>query len=64
MNDLFSGISLQDQLGEARRELLLRKRVYAPLVARGKMRAATAERQIELMAAIVETLEDLVTAPP
>ena len=41
----------------ARRELEFRRRVYPRLIGEGRLSAQTAEREIELMKAIVENLE-------
>ena len=48
---------IDDLIACARRELGYRKRVYPRLVAEGKMKPETAEREIELMTAIRENLE-------
>ena len=42
------------------RELALRIRVYPKLVANGKMKQETADREIELMQAIVKDYQQLV----
>lgn len=59
MSDLLGSlpISNSDKLGCARRELKFRKSVYPRLVAGGKMKADAAERETEIMAAIVADYE-------
>ena len=52
-----TGITLWDKLTCVRRELALRERVYPILIAKGKLQAAKAERELELMAAIIEDYE-------
>ncbi len=47
-------ITTQDKLECAERELTYRRRVYDRLVAKQKMTRGFADRQISLMAAIVE----------
>lgn len=54
-------ISLQKQLACARRELALRTRVYPRWVATEKMTEDAARRELDGMAAIVQTLERLCT---
>jgi hypothetical protein len=56
MPDLFSSdkITFRDKEACARRELEYRKRVYPRWIAAGKLKQAEADRQIEIMAAIVE----------
>lgn len=50
-------IPLSEQLGEARRELALRKNVYAKRVQNREMRQSEADHLIRRQAAIVATLE-------
>jgi hypothetical protein len=50
--------SINDLVACARRELAQRKRVYRKLVARGKMAQEDADREIALMEAIRENLEN------
>ena len=52
-------IPIQDQIKCAKRELKLRKQVYRGWVASGRMKEKDATHEIEAMAAIVGTLEDL-----
>lgn len=47
-------ITITDKLRCAERELSYRRRVYARLVANGKMTRALADRELELMAAILD----------
>jgi len=53
-------ITLEAQLQCAERALAMRRKEYPALVARGKLRRATAERELAGMTAIVETLTRLV----
>jgi hypothetical protein len=60
MADLFAPgdkITFRDKEACARRELDFRKRVYARRVADGKMKQADADREIEVMASILEDYE-------
>lgn len=50
--------SIEDLIACARRELAQRHRVYARLVAAGKMSGKDADREIALMAAILDNLEN------
>ncbi len=52
-------IPLSDQIAEIRRELSIRDRVYKGLVGRGTMSQKQADRQINTMKAVLETLEGL-----
>ena len=52
-----TGFTINDLVACARRELGQRRRVYARLVAAGKMSQETADREIALMAAILDNLE-------
>lgn len=56
MPDLFSSskITFTDKEACARRELNFRRRVYERRVADGKMKQADADREIEVMAAILD----------
>src|SRR5438067_524814 len=57
MADLFAPgdkITFRDKEACARRELSFRQRVFARRVAEGKMKQADADREIELMQAILE----------
>ena len=65
MADLFGGtlpIDHAAQLEEVRREIAQRQRVYPRWVADGKLAAATAGRQLDVMRAVVVSLSDLATA--
>lgn len=53
-------IPLSEQLKEVRREVALRQRVYPRWIANGKMSQATADRHLDLMRAVAETLAKLV----
>ena len=55
MSDLFPA-TLAEMLGEAERELALRRRVYPYWVTDGRMKQHHAERQIRLMEAICAEL--------
>lgn len=52
-------VSIEDQVSCAKRELKMRKRVYARLVAEEKMSFEKSEREINGMTAIVKTLEEI-----
>lgn len=47
-------ISTAEKLASAQRELGMRKRVYPRWVEQGKMKQAAADREIEIMQAIVD----------
>ena len=57
MSDLFP-ISLDDMIAEADREVEMRQRVYASLLARGKMTPDQVNRRIAIMRAIGRQLRD------
>lgn len=60
MADLFAPgekITFRDKEACARRELDFRRRVYARRVADGKMKQADADREIDIMASILEDYE-------
>ena len=62
MSDLFGGalpISLAAQIAEIEREIKQRERVYPRWVEAGKMPKATADRQTEVMRAVLVTLKGL-----
>lgn len=59
MSDELFPISLADQIGCIERELALRRRVYGRMVEQGRMTAHKAQREIELMASILDTLNRL-----
>jgi hypothetical protein len=49
-------VSIDDMIGCAKRELLMRKRVYAKWVADGRMTEKKAEDEIAFMSAILDHL--------
>ncbi len=53
-----SEFPIEDLVACARRELALRRRVYPRLIACDRMTEANAEREIDLMAAILDNLEN------
>lgn len=55
MTELFA-LSIDELVKEAERETALRRSVYPGLVAKGRMKADTAERRISNMAAIAQVL--------
>ncbi|WP_299129437.1 hypothetical protein [uncultured Amaricoccus sp.] len=55
-----SGFSIQELIGEADRELALRRQFYWSRVRAGRMRQSDADKRIALMEAIVKRL--IVTA--
>jgi hypothetical protein len=60
MADLFGGalpVPLASQIAEVEREIKQRERVYPRWVEAGKMPKATADRQIEVMRAVLATLK-------
>ena len=57
-------IAITDKLRCAERELAYRRRVYARLVASGKMTRAVADRELELMIAIVDDYQQLEADEP
>ena len=59
MADLFGGalpIDLTAQVQEVEREIKLRRRVYPRWIIDGKLTQAAADRQIEVMEAVLATL--------
>lgn len=58
MPDLFPP-TLSEQIACVQRELSYRDRVYGRLVFAGKMTRARADREIELMRAVLATLKQL-----
>jgi hypothetical protein len=56
LTELFIPIQ-QDQINEVKREIAIRQRVYPRWVADGKLTQAKADRQIEVMQAVLATLE-------
>ena len=52
-------ISISDQIQCVERELKYRKRVYPRRIKMGHMTQALADRQIEHMTAVLETLRDV-----
>lgn len=62
MSDLFGGtlpITLDAQVAEVEREIKLRQRVYPRWIDLGKISQAAADRQIEVMRAVAESLHRL-----
>ena len=57
-------ITITDKLRCVERELSYRRRVYARLVANGKMTAALADRELEVMTAIVGDYQQLEADEP
>jgi hypothetical protein len=55
--DKVDEIDLAEQIAGVEREIAMRVRVYARLIAAGKMSAATAERHTNVMRAVLRTLE-------
>lgn len=63
MSDLFGGtlpITLPAQIAEVEREIKLRQRVYPRWVGLGKLSQMQADRQIEVMRAVAESLHRLI----
>ena len=60
-NDLFpqAEIPLEAQIKCVQREIKFRERVYARRVSMGRMSETFADQQIELMKAVLKTLEEL-----
>ncbi|HEX20689.1 MAG TPA: hypothetical protein ENG78_07720 [Acidiferrobacteraceae bacterium] len=58
MPDLF-GITVLEQIACAEREVAMRKRAYPRFVENGNIRQDKADREIEVMESIVETLKQL-----
>lgn len=61
MSDLFPDAlpDLAAQIAEVRREIAQRERVYPRWVASGQMKQATADRQMAVMRAVLNTLTSL-----
>lgn len=53
-------ISLADQIKEVKRELAMRERLYPGWIAKGTLKQADADRQLERMRAALATLHELV----
>ena len=53
-----SKISMTEQEKEVKREISMRKAVYPSLIKRGKMTEAEAARRIEVMEAVLQTLQE------
>lgn len=51
-------ISMTEQEKEVQREIAMRKKVYPGLVAKGKMTEADAAHRIEVMEAVLQTLQE------
>ncbi|HEY0341117.1 MAG TPA: hypothetical protein VGC34_09950 [Steroidobacteraceae bacterium] len=56
------GVSLEEQLEEAKREVKMRRSVYPRRVSISAMSQADADRRIARMEAIAKTLETLISA--
>jgi hypothetical protein len=56
-------ISIREQIDEVKRELAQRERVYARLVANGKLRQSLADYQMQRMQAVLGTLERVQSLP-
>lgn len=52
-------VTIAEQIAEVRRELALRKNVYPKWVASGRMKQAEADRSLERMQAVHDTLTGL-----
>ncbi len=63
MTDLFPDgavqVSIERQIGAAKRELAYRRHVYPRLITNGKMTQAKAATEIQIMKSIVATLEQV-----
>jgi hypothetical protein len=59
MSDLFGGTTLAAQVAEVERELAMRRQVYPRRVAEKRMTQAAADRHIEVMEAVAESLHRL-----
>jgi hypothetical protein len=59
MTDIIERVSLQDQIAEVKREILLRQQVYTRMVDQLKMTSAEAEKRTVTMVAVLRTLEQL-----
>ena len=57
---LYGSKTLEEQLACAQREYRLREKAYAKWVARGSMDAGKADHEMGCMAAIIDTLKDLI----
>ena len=64
MIDIIERVSLQDQIAEVKREILMRQQVYTRMVDQGKMQRGEAERRTVAMAAVLRTLEQVREATP
>jgi hypothetical protein len=56
-----SDITLPDMIAEVKRELAMRERVYPGWIANGRLKQATADRDMRRMRAVLELLLDLTT---
>ena len=52
-------MNISEQIREVKREIALRKRVYPRWVSAGKLSDQAAERQLEAMESVLETLAEL-----
>jgi hypothetical protein len=57
MSQLFE-VSIEEKIAALQREIELRERVYARYMAEGKMSKSKAEREIEIMRAILRDYQD------
>lgn len=57
-----NAITIEDQIAEVRRELRMRQHVYQQMVASGRMPEVEKKRKIEIMQAVLLTLEQVKTA--
>jgi len=55
-------IPLQEQIAEVRREIAMREAVYPGLVERKKLTQARADKQLAVMRAVLEQLQQLEVA--
>lgn len=55
-------VSLDRQIAEVRRELAMRQRLYPNWIARGTLKQRTADEQLHLLTAVLQTLMDLKAA--
>jgi hypothetical protein len=62
MADLLA-VTLVEQIAEVKRELGQRRSVYPRLVASGSVSRARADRQVEIMEAVLTTLEHVAAMP-
>jgi hypothetical protein len=51
-------ITTRDMLAELRRELAMRERLYPGWIAKGTMKRETAERQVAVLRAVTQRIEE------